>query len=156
MKKILRLFICLSVFLFLTGCNKQVVKEDVIQTNKEEEVSENKTMKLFINDVEVPVTWLDNETVKEIEDEVNNNDIVVSMNMYGGNEQYGSLGRSFVSNNTQTTTSIGDIVLYNNDNIVVFYGSNTWSYTRLGKMNLEDHEVIELLSNSDVKLTLSK
>lgn len=154
MKKILSLFICV-ILISITGCQKHVIEEDII-TNNEIEVNENMSMKLFINDIEIPVTWLDNETVKEIEDEVNNNDIVVSMSMYGGNEQYGSLGRSFVSNNTQTTTSIGDIVLYNNDNIVVFYGSNTWSYTRLGKMNLEDHEVIELLSNSDVKLTLSK
>lgn len=44
----------------------------------------------------------------------------------------------------------GDIVLYSGDKIVVFYGSNSWAYTRLGKMNIPEGDVTELLSNGDI------
>ena len=53
------------------------------------------------------------------------------------------------------TTHNGDIVLYSEDKIVVFYGSNSWAYTRLGRMNIPEDEVIELLSNGDVTLKIS-
>ena len=87
-------------------------------------------MKLYINDVEIPVSWENNDTVAELAEQAESGDIVVSMSMYSDNEQVGSLGRSYTRNDKQTTTHNGDIVLYNGNNIVVFYGSNdpTFSY----------------------------
>ena len=52
-------------------------------------------------------------------------------------------------------TKPGDIVLYSSDKIVVFYGSNSWSYTRLGKINMSQKELEQLLGNGDVTVTLS-
>ena len=78
------------------------------------------------------------------------------MSMYGGFEQVGALGTSIVRNDVQTTTSAGDIVLYSGSNIVIFYGSNTWSYTRLGRITgMSDSKLTELLGNGDVTVTLS-
>ena len=111
-------------------------------------------MKLFINDKEIPVTWESNDSVKEIMKDVANNEIVDEMSMYSDNAQVGSLGKKYTSNDKQTVTHNGDIVLYNSSNIVVFYGSNSWSYTRLGKMDLEEQEVTELLSNGNVTIRL--
>ena len=108
------------------------------------------------NDTEIPVSWEDHDTTKELMEQAESGDIIVSMSMYSDNEQVGSLGRSYTRNDKQTTTHNGDIVLYNGNNIVVFYGSNSWSYTRLGKMNMPEREVIELLSNGDVELKISK
>ena len=71
------------------------------------------------------------------------------MSMYGGNEQVGSLGRAYTRNDRQTTHN-GDIVLYSGNQIVVFYGSNTWSYTRLGRMDLPETDIVELLSKEDI------
>lgn len=121
-----------------------------------DDVSEDAGMKLYINDTEIPVSWEDNDTVAELVEQAKSGDIIVSMSMYSDNEQVGSLGRSYTRNDKQTTTHNGDIVLYNGNNIVVFYGSNSWSYTRLGKMDMSEHEVIELLSNGDVELKISK
>ena len=121
-----------------------------------DDVSEDVGMKLYINDTEIPVSWEDNDTTKELMERAKSGDIIVSMSMYSDNEQVGSLGRSYTRNDKQTTTHNGDIVLYNGNNIVVFYGSNSWSYTRLGKMNMPEREVIELLSNGDVELKISK
>ena len=61
--------------------------------------------------------------------------MTITLNDYGGFEKVGSLGRSLTTSNSQTTTTAGDIVLYNSSNIVMFYGSNSWSYTRLGKID---------------------
>lgn len=57
------------------------------------------------------------------------------MSDYSGFEKVGPLGRSLTTDNHQTTTSAGDIVLYSGDQIVMFYGSNSWSYTRIGKID---------------------
>ncbi len=113
-------------------------------------------MRLFINEKEIPVTWEENQTVNELMDQVRQGEIVVSMSMYSDNEQVGSLGRRYTRNDTYMTTHNGDIVLYSGNNIVVFYGSNSWEYTRLGKMNLSKNEVIELLSNGDVTITIKE
>ena len=58
--------------------------------------------------------------------------LTIQMSMYGGFEQVGSIGSSLPRNDVQTTTGAGDIVLYSGNQIVVFYGSNSWAYTRLG------------------------
>ena len=55
----------------------------------------------------------------------------------------------------QITTHSGDIVLYSGDKIVVLYGSNSWAYTRLGKMNIQESDVTELLSNGDITLKIA-
>ena len=80
--------------------------------------------------------------------------LTVKMSMYGGFEQVGPVGRSIVSNDEQITTEAGDIVLYARDRIVIFYGSNSWSYTRLGHIELSKDEMTGLLSGSDVTVTL--
>ena len=60
-----------------------------------------------------------------------------------------------ITDNEQITTYSGDIVLYSGDKIVVFYGSNSWAYTRLGKMNIPESNVTELLSNGDITLKIA-
>lgn len=70
-------------------------------------------------------------------------------------EQVGSLEKSYTKNDEQITAHSGDIVLYSGDKIVVFYGSNTWAYTRLGKINIPEGDVTELLSNGDITLKIA-
>ena len=77
-----------------------------------DDVSEDAGMKLYINDTEIPVFWEDNDTTKELMEQAESGDIIVSMSMYSDNEQVGSLGRSYTRNDKQTTTHNGDIVLY--------------------------------------------
>jgi hypothetical protein len=76
--------------------------------------------------------------------------------MYGGFEQVGSIGQSLPREDRQTTTQAGDIVLYSGDQMVVFYGSNSWAYTRLGHItDKSPAELEELLGNGDVDITIS-
>ena len=111
-------------------------------------------MVMTINDTKVDVTWENNASVKELE-ELAADGLTISMSMYGGFEQVGSIGKSITRDDKQTTTSAGDIVLYSGNQLVVFYGSNSWAYTRLGKINLNEKELKNLLSNGDVTITLS-
>lgn len=103
----------------------------------------------------IPVIWEDNESIKALEKQAEQGIITVSMSKYGGWEQVGSLGRAYPSNDHQITAENGDIMLYSSNNIVLFYGQNTWSYTKLGKINLPADEIIRLLGNEDVMLTIS-
>lgn len=77
------------------------------------------------------------------------------MSKYGGFEQVGSIGSTLPSADTRITTNSGDIVLYSSNQIVLFYDSNTWSYTKLGHINLSKSELTDLLGDEDVVITLS-
>lgn len=156
MKNIIAIMLCLAFVCCAGGCEKETAQSTASSTETEVQEEEAVTMKLYINDTEVPVVWENNAAVEALAAEAETGDIVVKMSMYGGNEQFGPLGKSYPASNRQVTTSNGDIVLFNNDQIVVFYGSNTWSYTRLGKMALPEDEVTELLSNGDITLRLTR
>lgn len=80
--------------------------------------------------------------------------VVIQMSDYSGFEKVGSLGTSLPTSNSQTTTQAGDIVLYNGNQIVIFYGSNSWNYTRLGYIDdLTGWE--EALGRGDVTVIFS-
>ena len=81
--------------------------------------------------------------------------LTINMSKYGGFEQVGSIGSTLPSSDTRITTNPGDIVLYSSNQIVIFYDSNTWSYTKLGHINLSKSELTDLLGDEDVVITLS-
>ena len=84
------------------------------------------------------------------------NNISINTTLYGGFEQVGFLGHSLPTKDENITTKPGDIMLYNGNNIVVFFGENTWSYTRLGKIQgLSKKELEELLGKPSTKIIIS-
>lgn len=80
--------------------------------------------------------------------------LTIEVSDYGGFEKVGPLGQRLPTENTQTTTQAGDIVLYQGDQIVLFYGSNSWSYTRLGRID-DLTGWAEALGGGDLSVTLS-
>lgn len=142
--------------IFLAGKLGGDSEEQVDENNDISPVEETE-MKMIIGDTEVNVLWEDNATVDEIRTAVEEGPITIEMSMYGGFEQVGSFGSSFTRDDKQTTTSAGDLVLYSGNQLVVFYGSNSWAYTRLGKIKgLSDEELASLLSNGDVAIKITK
>ena len=124
---------------------------EVVQVDAEERTE----LKLMIGGLEVSVQWEDNESVAALRELVRDEPLTISMSMYGGFEQVGSIGTRLPRNDVQTVTEPGDIVLYAGNQIVVFYGSNSWAYTRLGKIeNLSAKELAELLGGGDTTLTI--
>ena len=129
-------------------------QKQTIVMNDSNDFEKDANMIMTIGDTKVDVSWEDNDSVRELR-ELASMGLSIQMSMYGGFEQVGSIGQSVTRNDKQTTTEPGDIVLYSGNQLVVFYGSNSWSYTRLGKINLSDEELENLLGNGDVTITLS-
>ncbi|MBP3806743.1 MAG: hypothetical protein J6I76_23100 [Oribacterium sp.] len=122
----------------------------------EDEAIGDSTMTMKIGDTKVNVDWEDNQAVKALRNMAREGDVTIQMSMYGGFEQVGSIGQSLPRDDKQTTTSSGDVVLYSGNQMVVFYGSNSWSYTRLGHISDKNTEdMTDLLSNGDVTITIS-
>lgn len=99
-------------------------------------------------------TFADNSGAQALKELLAGGDITIEMRDYGGFEKVGPLGQSLPTENSQTTTRAGDIVLYQGDQIVMFYGPNSWSYTRLGKIDdLTGWE--DALGSGDITVTFS-
>ena len=123
------------------------------ETGNEQEAE---TMRMWIGETVVQVAWEDNDAVRSLRALVARQPLTIEMSMYGGFEQVGSIGTDLPRNDAQTTTQAGDIVLYAGDQMVVFYGSNSWAYTRLGKVTDKTAgEMAELLSRGDVTITVA-
>ena len=95
-------------------------------------------LRMMIGDTAVAVDWENNESVEALKNLCAETPLVIQMSMYGGFEQVGPVGTRLPSSDVQTRTSAGDIVLYSSSQIVVFYGSNSWAYTRLGHITDRD------------------
>ncbi|MDO4414442.1 MAG: cyclophilin-like fold protein [Erysipelotrichaceae bacterium] len=169
MNKLLKTAMAMLLFTGITGCasKEETVNEpeEIIQnensesdqemTEEKAEEKENTAMIMRINDEIIETVWENNESVRELEQLVSDKPLVIEMSMYGGWEQVGGIGRRIVRNDVQTTAVSGDIMLYSGDQIVLFYGSNSWAYTKLGVMQATDDELRNLLGNGNVTLTLS-
>ena len=132
--------------------DRQMKGSETVENREDEE----SVMTMKIGESPVQVDWEDNESVEALKSLAKQGDITIQMSMYGGFEQVGSLGESLPRNDKQTTTKSGDIVLYSGNQIVIFYGSNSWAYTRLGHISDKDEsQMEELLSNGDETVTIS-
>ena len=120
------------------------------------------TQKLYItiDGKTLSIELVDNAATQTLVAALQEGDITYEAHDYGGFEKVGALGRSLPTNDTQTTTQAGDVILYSGNQIVLFYGSNSWSYTRLGRMEYSSQAELESFlkagqGNVMVKLSLS-
>ena len=112
------------------------------------------TFYLTVEGVTFPATFADNQGAEALADLLTDGPLTLSLEDYGGFEKVGSLGQSLPTSNTHMSTQSGDIVLYQGNQIVLFYGSNAWSYTRLGQVtDLTGWQ--EALGHGDITVTLS-
>ena len=103
----------------------------------------------------MPVTWEENESTAELRRQAAKGNITIPLSSYGGFEQVGSLGRTYPTSDVRQTAESGDIMLYASSNVVLFYGSNTWAYTKLGHIDLPADEITSLLGGDAVTLTIT-
>ena len=144
MKRISALLSILLLMMLLCG-----------SANGEENSMEGK-LTLSIDGVAVEVDWEENESVAALRELVRQEPLEISLSMYGGFEQVGSLGTRLPRQDVQTQTNYGDIVLYSGNQIVIFYGSNSWAYTRLGHIrDVSQAEMKAMLGQRDVTITLA-
>ena len=165
-------------FLLLTGCKANNTgdfqEDDVSQTQSGVETNTNeskeqakmkKTDESTLTDNQIRVTvgsssfivnLEDNETAKALSEMITDEDLTISASNYGGFEKVCQLGKTLPRNDKQITTKAGDVMLYSGNQIVFFYGANSWSYTKIGKVEASSIEKLEsVLSGSETEVILS-
>ena len=158
MKKIISVLL-IAVAFSLSSCswnssNQGNNSSSSTQTNRDDKQektnSKESALLMRIDDAIIDITWKNNDSVKELM-EYARDGLTIEMHQYGGFEQVGSIGRTITRSDSQITTIPGDVVLYSGN---IFYGSNSWSYTKLGHINLDQDGLNDLLGKSNVTLKL--
>jgi hypothetical protein len=147
----MRQFLLLLAAMLLTGCSKDNDVTAQIMTQK---------LYITIDGKTLPFVLVNNAATQALVAALKEGDTSYEAHDYGGFEKVGALGRSLPTSNTQITTQAGDVILYSGNQIVLFYGSNSWSYTRLGRMEYASQAELESFlkagqGNVMVKLSLS-
>jgi hypothetical protein len=133
--------------ILITGCTKN--SETFAQAMEQK-------MYITIGEETHTVTMEDNVGTRALIAALQTENIVYIAHDYGNFEKVGYIGQSFPTDNHQTTTSAGDLVLYGGDNICIFYGSNSWSYTRIGKLDgLSADEVRRFVKAGEGEVTIT-
>lgn len=117
---------------------------------------ESMDIKIKINDEAFDVKLENNSATQQLVKELGKGNITVNATEYGGFEKVGDLGLSLPATDENINTSPGDIVLYQGNQISLFYGSHSWSYTKLGKIeNIDSNHLKEVLGSGNATLILS-
>lgn len=116
------------------------------------------TMNITINGKTVSCQLVDNSSTRALLAQLEKGDITYEADDYGNFEKVGYIGFSLPQNNESITTTAGDVILYQGNNICLYYGTNSWSFTRLGKIEGLSKDEIKTFLNaggSSVRITLS-
>ena len=177
MKKIIVPIVLAIVFIVLTiiflmpkndkkeiSNNTEIINSNKVQNNEisNNTIADNKVddsmnmVYIKVNNKVLDIELEENSATKELKERLKNGDIVLNAHDYGGFEKVGNLEFSLPREDTNITTSAGDIVLYQGNQISLFYNSNSWSYTKLGKIqNVSSSELKSILGNGDVAITIT-
>ena len=151
-----QLILLLTALLF-SCCSREL---DAMESVKNEPITTTMTQKMYLTiegrteEVSLTANSATQALVKKLEQGA----ITLTLSSSSGFEIWGALGFSLPTSNQQVNAQPGDVVLYNGSNICIFYGTNSWSYTRLGKIQgLSASELKAFLKagESEVKVTLS-
>lgn len=111
---------------------------------------------LTINGTKLSATLEDNSSVQALKEKLSEGDVVIDAHDYSNFEKVGSLGFSLPRNDTQITTTPGDLILYQGNQFVFYYDENSWNFTKLGHVdNLTQEQLKQLLGDGNVTITLS-
>ena len=126
------------------------------ETIVDDEKEETNHMNIQIGDYSFTATLEDNSSAEALKEYLSDGPVTLSLEDYAGMEKVGNLGTSLPRNDKQMNTSAGDIILYQGRSFVIYYGTNSWSLTRLGRIDhISADELKEALGIGNVEVTLS-
>ena len=134
-----------------------VSEQEASETQPSEEIEssqEASTLKITVGDYELLATFADNSSAEEFKELLSQGPVTVEMEDYGGFEKAGPLGTTLTRNDQQITTEPGDVILYQGNQITVYYGTNTWNFTRLARID-DPTDLEEKLGDGTVQVTFS-
>ena len=140
------------------GAEEEQQPEDG-KTENDDIQKEITTMYVMINGNKLEVTLTKNSSVDALVDILRQGDIIYTADDYGGFEKVGNIGHTLPRNDTQINTEAGDVILYQGTQLCLYYGNNSWSFTRIGKINgYSTNELRTLLGagngSTEVRLSL--
>lgn len=113
-------------------------------------------MDLKIGDAILTATLADNSSAWALMEKLKAGDLTLTLHDYGKMEKVGDLSFDLPTNNEQIKTQAGDLILYQGNQFVLYYDTNSWNFTRLGRIeHVTAEELRKLLGNGDVTITLS-
>ena len=135
--------------------SQSVISEQESSQSQDNSSSQEEPMlKITVGDQELLATFAENSSAEEFQDLLAQGPVTISMDDYGGFEKVGSLGTTLTRNDTRITTQPGDVILYQGNQITIYYGTNTWNFTRLAKIN-DSTDLQAKLGTGTVQVTFS-
>lgn len=117
---------------------------------------EGDVMKITVGNTTFTATLADNSFAAALKELIMEGPLTINMSDYGNMEKVGPIGTSLPQNNEQIITGAGDIILYQGNSLVIYYDTNSWNFTRLGKINeVTQEELKEVLGEGDIMVTLT-
>lgn len=121
-----------------------IIKEDINMIN------------ISVNSNTFSANLEDNSSAEALKGLLEKGDLTVDMHDYGSFEKVGEIGTTLPRNDTRITTEPGDIILYLGNQITIYYDTNSWSFTRLGKIqNVTQSELKSALGSGNATVTFS-
>ena len=132
--------------------NESASEETVVST----EHTEDNTMKITAGDTTFTATLADNSSVEALKELLAEGPLTINMSDYAGMEKVGPIGTDLPRNDEQISTGAGDIILYQGNSLVIYYDTNSWNFTRIGKIEgVTGEELLDAFGSGDVTVTFS-
>lgn len=126
------------------------------EEQKEEEPMKQTQFYIIAGETTFTADFADNGSADAFRELLAQGSLTISMSDYGSFEKVGSIGQSLPREDTQISTATGDVILYQGNQIVIFYGTNSWNYSRLGKIqNAAKDDLLTAFGSGDVMITFS-
>ena len=144
MKTMTTLLLAAFASLALFSCEKvQPAQIPELQKEEEKKPEDNNqnnnerttTLYLSIGGVTKSATLVSNSSTEALVAQLQKGDITYEAHDYGDFEKVGALGYTFPQNNEQINTEPGDLILYQGSNLCIYYDTNSWNFTRIGKLD---------------------
>lgn len=125
-------------------------------TDYETDQMEDNTMKITVGDTAFTAVLADNSSAEALKELLAEGPLTIDMSDYGNMEKVDPIGTSLPRNDEQITTGAGDIILYQGNSLVIYYDTNSWNFTMIGKIDgVTREELLDAFGNGGVTVTFS-
>ena len=183
MEKVVSIFMSVLLMLGVSSCSHQIpasinetsrteiskvessleVSEEMSEISGTEnsiEVSEENSNGIYVLKIETNgnvfyADFEDNSSAEALKEKLNSSSVTLNMHDYGNFEKVGELPFSLVRNDEYITTSSGDVILYQGNQLTIYYDINSWNFTRVAKIRNAESTLKDKLGEGNIFVTLS-